>query len=285
MKKNLSLLLILATFALGACVGPRETASTTNASLAPRVVASTRTKNGSISDAILRFLRLFNAVTPTSSTVPRTTSTVPPTTSTIAERSKCTDGSVCKVGDIGPGGGTVFYASPTAFTSGAPCGTSCRYLEALPAGCYDICDNNSAYGTYLDLPANSPLRDPYTYWGCVRTTWSPLIVARQVGAGFANSNEIRDRCSGMTWQNGERWARSLTFGGKSDWYVPSHDELALLYANRAVAGRFADYWYMSSSDSQSDAGACIDFSTREPGADIRCAAGMGMYYVRPIRAF
>jgi len=34
-------------------------------------------------------------------------------------------------------------------------------------------------------------------------------------------------------------ADALKFGGKSDWFLPSTDELALIYASRAIIGGFA----------------------------------------------
>ena len=47
----------------------------------------------------------------------------------------CANGGPCAVGDIGPGGGTVYYiaASGTSFTeSGATCNTNCNMLEWAP---------------------------------------------------------------------------------------------------------------------------------------------------------
>ena len=48
----------------------------------------------------------------------------------------CAEGGVCEVGDIGPGGGIVFYVTATPFTSDASCGSNCLYLEMAPKNWY-----------------------------------------------------------------------------------------------------------------------------------------------------
>ncbi len=45
----------------------------------------------------------------------------------------CAEGGVCVVGNIGPGGGVVFYVHPSGtFTCGATLELTCTYLEAAP---------------------------------------------------------------------------------------------------------------------------------------------------------
>ena len=55
-----------------------------------------------------------------------------PIDATRATAPSCAEGGVCALGDIGPGGGIVFYAPVTPFTSDAPCGSNCKYLEMAP---------------------------------------------------------------------------------------------------------------------------------------------------------
>ena len=58
----------------------------------------------------------------------------------------------------------------------------------------------------------------------------------------------------------------LVEGGYSDWYLPSQDELSMLYANQAMIGGFATEWaagsvYWSSSEFGSDEAWSQDFGT------------------------
>ena len=47
----------------------------------------------------------------------------------------CAEGGTCVVGDIGPGGGIIFYVSRLNFTStSSNCNTECKYLEVAPSG-------------------------------------------------------------------------------------------------------------------------------------------------------
>ena len=65
----------------------------------------------------------------TPSATPSATATDDPTEEPV-EVTTCADGGACAVGDIGPGGGTVVYASATPFTSpGSSCDPDCYYLE------------------------------------------------------------------------------------------------------------------------------------------------------------
>jgi len=46
----------------------------------------------------------------------------------------CSTENICSVGDIGPGGGVVFYVGATFAETGATCGANCHYLESAPIG-------------------------------------------------------------------------------------------------------------------------------------------------------
>lgn len=67
----------------------------------------------------------------------------------------CAQGGVCVVGDKGPGGGVVFYASKWNFTSEvSDCVSSCRYLEAAPSDVGDPVEWDTAMPTALDYTSN-----------------------------------------------------------------------------------------------------------------------------------
>ena len=67
------------------------------------------------------------------------------------------------------------------------------------------------------------------------------------GTGFANTNLIINSFGEPTTSYAAGLARAYTGGGFTDWYLPSKDELNILYINQNVIGGFSDvYW--SSSD-------------------------------------
>jgi hypothetical protein len=147
----------------------------------------------------------------------------------------CANGfGVCVVGNTGPGGGIVFYvqADGGTFTStGSACNTSCKYLEAAPSdqstgvvwatrvqACFhrtvaglDFCNSQSIYP------------QPETNQTTSRTA------ATSIGMGMANTNQIFSRLttvglvSESNYAAGIAWA--YTNNGKTDWYLPSKDEL------------------------------------------------------------
>jgi hypothetical protein len=79
-------------------------------------------------------------------------------------------------------------------------------------------------------------------------------------------------------------AASYNGGGKSDWFLPSSEELNQLYLARTTVGGFVanDYW--SSSETEDNAGeALLHFFGNSGGQTVD-----GKLYaaaVRPVRAF
>jgi hypothetical protein len=75
--------------------------------------------------------------------------------------------------------------------------------------------------------------------------------------------------------------RSYTGGGYSDWFLPSIDELNLMYQQKLVIGNLANNWYWSSSESGASVARFMAFND----------GGQGDYYkaysclVRAVRAF
>ena len=124
---------------------------------------------------------------------------------------------IYNVGDTGPAGGLVFY-DKGSYSSGW------RYMEAAPS------DQSSGIvwwkGIYIPTGAR----------------------ATEIGSGRANTTAI------IAAQGAGSYAASLcanlVLGGYDDWFLPSKDELNLMYNNLKVAGRgsFAPAWYWSSSE-------------------------------------
>ena len=140
----------------------------------------------------------------------------------------CAAGGPCKLGDRGPGGGIVFYVSETPFNApGTKCQTDCLYLEYATTG-------------WLAQKQNPPQRDcrsweiiqrPFTgvwedpYCDLLKINAFKGKTGRTIGSGYGNTTKLL-AAAGIG--SGPAVARNYRGGGKSDWFVPSIDELVIL---------------------------------------------------------
>ena len=111
----------------------------------------------------------------------------------------CANGGECVVGNTGPGGGIVFYVSAENFTStGSDCNTTCKYLEAATSdqGAFEI------------------------NW-CSNTTSLLGVTATGIGSGMSNTTTADLTCTSGRIQI----SADYTNNGKTDWHLPSKDEL------------------------------------------------------------
>jgi hypothetical protein len=159
--------------------------------------------------------------TPVVFIVPYCPSVVSSTTTTVAQT--CAQGGVCSVGDTGPGGGIVFYVASANFTStGSDCDTSCRYLEAAPNGwgVSSSVDDNCAF------PGNAS-DDPGCVWsGNTTGLIGGTAQGTAVGSGYSNTQAaVGQAGGGNTADRAITAAWGYTNNGKSDWHLPSKDEL------------------------------------------------------------
>ena len=223
----------------------------------------------------------------------------------------CANGGECVVGDTGPGGGTVFYvrANGGTFTStGSDCGTTCKYFEAAPTdqslgivwataalSCYNFGGTTSTN----DCQTNS------IYSGNAIAQAASRTAATAIGMGMANTNQIHSRlttASGLA--NTANYAAGIAFAftnnGKTDWHLPSTDELnqmckwqrgvdwtsdatgcsgGTLNSGTGASGFAGDgYW------SSSDFGGSARFQAFDDGGQRDNRKG-NEFYVRPVRAF
>jgi len=195
--------------------------------------------------------------------------------------------SSCQVGDTGPGGGIVFYVASTAFTAtGTTCNTNCHYLEAAPntwnGGSTDPMNVwATAYaGCYNEWDALGGCRSGSIYQAANGT--ASRTAATAIGMGMANTTAIVARHVGVdtnTYAAG--MADALTFGGQSDWFLPSKDELNEMFKNKSSAGGFATLCYWSSSEVAAILAWYQCFSL---GSQINLNKN-GTGLVRPVRAF
>ena len=86
-----------------------------------------------------------------------------------------------------------------------------------------------------DIPSNA-----YRTFGCYFSNWT---VSTALGTGAANTTTLLG-CNETNFA--AKLVDALTDGGKSDWYLPSKDELNLLYLNRnLVDNMYGSYWSSS----------------------------------------
>jgi len=143
----------------------------------------------------------------------------------------CATGGTCFVGNTGPGGGTVFYVASGTFTStGSDCNTSCKYLEttatneqAVWSTAATACYNSGSTSSNNNCETNS------VYPGTSAEQAASRTASNAIGMGMANTNQIYSRLTTVggsatsSYAAGIAWAYSNN--GKTDWYMPSKDEL------------------------------------------------------------
>ncbi len=183
-------------------------------------------------------------------------------TSNRVNGTTCANGGLCDIGDIGPGGGRVFFASGRFNAPGTPCLIDCTYLEAAPA--------DWAGG-----------QDPNVQWsGVTDTAVGASARSSAIGGGLANSTAALAQSA--TSGRAISMARTYAGGGKTDWYLPSTDEMvALSTARDYVDGLRCNDWYATSTE-LNDSVYWVVYPCHSSTGHSYKAEGR---YVRPIRAF
>lgn len=203
--------------------------------------------------------------------------TPPPTSSPLS----CAQGGACAIGDTGPGGGTVFYIDTTRAAGS-------QYFEAAPSGW-----------------ANSQDADPQLLWavssqGCDTTDVSGTQTG--IGTGAANTNLIimNPACDSIGKAPAAWTAHDYSGGGKTDWFLPSKDELNQLCkwasgqptspddqtrctgSSASLNGGLLRQFYWSSSQSSATGARLQSFSA---GTQLNISKQSSSVYVRPVREF
>jgi hypothetical protein len=151
---------------------------------------------------------------------------------------------------LGPAGGIVFYDKGNS-------NDGWRFLEAAPTN-----------------------REFTAIWGSTSENIAGTLTA--IGTGRNNTNLIVDSQGGasVTGTAAQRCA-ALNINGFSDWFLPSRDELNLMYQNRSRIGGFQNAWYWSSSQSNTSNALYQHFSNGNQSNYYKSSAGS----VRAVRAF
>jgi uncharacterized repeat protein (TIGR02543 family) len=173
----------------------------------------------------------------------------------FGSETSCANGGPCALGETGPGGGKVFYVSSSNFTStGSDCGTACKYLEAA------LSDHSSAVA-----------------W-CSNTSTSLGVTSTGIGSGMSNTATADSTCISGAIQV----AADYTNNSKTDWHLPSKDELAQLYAEKTRFAGFSYDYYWSSSEYSAGAARTQNFLY---GYQDYSGKHSSLHKVRPVRAF
>ena len=114
-------------------------------------------------------------------------------------------------------------------------------------------------------------------FGCYNISMNAVNSA--VGSGAQNTDNIVNGCTQETTAALLCW--NLVLNGYSDWYLPSMDELGILYQNRVLLQMYnSNYW--SSTELSIYDGGIYNFVTGNPGSSSRQLFVNG---VRPIRYY
>jgi len=117
-------------------------------------------------------------------------------------------------------------------------------------------------------------------WGCLSTAINGAD-GTAVGTGNQNTVDITNGC--LTAGIAAKICLDLDFGGYTDWYLPSKDELGLMYSKLHLAGKggFNSVNYWSSSEATNDNAFKQNFSTGSAGTNTKDI----LYFVRAARSF
>jgi uncharacterized repeat protein (TIGR02543 family) len=172
---------------------------------------------------LLSLTVIFALVCAIFTTVPNVATAVPST---------CAQGGTCVLGDIGPGGGLVFYVSATYFGCGPNHADDCKYLEVAPKTWSGAATDPDLYWHINGLTVDGISRDG-----------SPNMAATEVGLGLLNSRLIA--ASDTTTSNASSASRAYNGGSKNDWYLPTIAELGVLcrytYGQSPIFSSTCDY--------------------------------------------
>lgn len=168
---------------------------------------------------------------------------------------------VYKIGDRGPSGGFIFYDKGDAKDGW-------RYIEAAPV------DQSNGI-----------------IWGCRGIS---INGAKGSGIGDGRSNTIAIIKNCNETNIAAKLCTSYRGGGKSDWFLPSKDELKLMYIRlyKAGIGNFQGYGYWSSSEGDAEKAwfhifevNYCGYNLKDSGRAIDDSVQSGDGCVRAVRVF
>ena len=197
---------------------------------------------------------------------------------------------------IGPAGGFIFYDCDADNSTGNADGLTSdicgwRFLEAAP---YDIeidgC-SSFAFGEYKEYMSGDSL-----YVNGTTIYDSSNCTRPEIGAGYSNTKMLVEAMGdfaydGLYKKKIEDYPAKLClgyeYGGYDDWFLPSRDELHLMYINLCKIGlgefESGNYWSSSESEDSMDAYYNMFYSFGWYAKGAR--TNWNSFRVRAIRAF
>ena len=199
------------------------------------------------------------------------------------------------IGDTGPAGGYIFYKADTVQTStyvdsnGQTVTYTWQYLEAAPA---DASTSDVIFGYYRPSGTNTTVQsnidtaitqnDHSTYNGNAAVGQGRLntsLLVKAMGSSAYSSSSGSDTTSTYA----AKLCDDYTYGGYSDWFLPSMEELRYMYENlySKSIGTWSIFYWSSTEDSGSNSWY-YDFYDDYVYPYSRRYGGS---YVRAVRAF
>ena len=172
-----------------------------------------------------------------------------------------------KIGDEGPGGGIIFYYSEEGFDVYQADGSieRCNYLE--------VSKLEVAHVSWCSRESGSDC--------CYITTSSELGFGKINTYKIINGNHIGDTVSSSNCAAKACFEYSTAQTAKGEWFLPSKDELNLLYKNLGTRILATETWHWSSSQINVRYVWLQSFSDGVQGRGSKSSARS----VRAIRAF
>ena len=205
------------------------------------------------------------------------------------------------IGDEGPAGGYIFYDCDADNTADDPDGADnlkssiCgwRYLEVAPndlrvvykeptvdasVSGYDIAPTNYVFGYYRTSVYGSNLY---------------MLTTPSIGTGEKNTEKLVEAMGyyayllpdepEITTNYAARLCSTLKHEGYDDWFLPSIDELELIYNNllKKEKGNLLKNYYLSSTEWTATTAFVFNFNT----GSYREQERYNSYCIRPVRAF
>lgn len=180
-------------------------------------------------------------------------------------------GTVYYVRSVVVTGGKAFYGTELSFTASGYRGGSGGYIF------FDKGDTTGGW-RYLEA-APDTITVANAVWGCSGTTVPGTLAT--TGAGLSNSNAIIAACTAPL--AAVNICDALVLKNKTDWFLPSSDELTVLY-NLKLSGIIKNHNLVLFSSTQASATACyvIDFSSGSPS---QLPKDLSTAFIWPVRRF